>query len=203
MRGVASQHEGDPVGATDLFVPVLSRVWLAPVGTAAPAGPTIAMTDPWADVGHFTPDSLNWETSPEFEEAKSAQSDYPIASWQTGDGATLEVDLYEWTAANFRAVFGGGEFTKITPAGDPAPPPYFKFTPPKVGGRDEVAVVVELINGDRHLRRIIPRAQQVEGVTQSLNKTEASVLPLRLKVLGSDIADAFYDLSDFEAFDPS
>uniref|UniRef100_UPI003F499766 phage tail tube protein n=1 Tax=Streptosporangium sp. CA-235898 TaxID=3240073 RepID=UPI003F499766 len=191
------------MATTDLFVPLLSRVWLAPVGTAAPAGPTIAMDEDWRDVGHFTPDSLNWETSPEFEEAKSAQSDYAIASWQTGDGATLEVDLYEWTGANFQAVFGGGTITKITPAGDPAPPPYFKFVPPKVGARDEVAVVVELINGGRHMRRIIPRAQQVEGVTQSLNKTEASILPLRLKVLGSDLADPFYDLSDFDSFDPT
>ncbi|MEU8379797.1 hypothetical protein [Streptosporangium sp. NPDC048865] len=191
------------MATTDLFVPTLSRVWLAPVGTTAPAGPTIAMAETWKDVGHFTPDSLNWETSPEFEEASSAQSDYPIASWQTSDGATLEVDLYEWTPDNFKAVFGGGVVTKITPSGDPAPPPYYKFTPPAVGGRSEVSVVVELVNGNRHMRRIIPRAQQVEGVTQSLNKTEPSTLPLRLKVLGSDLADPWYDFNDFDVFDPS
>ncbi|GHE31563.1 hypothetical protein GCM10017673_37880 [Streptosporangium violaceochromogenes] len=187
---------------TDQFTPTLARVWLGAVGTTAPAGPTIAMGTGWRDVGHFTPDSLNWETNPEFEEATSHQSDFPIASWQTSDGATLEVDLYEWSGENFRAVFGGGTVTKITPAGSPAPPPYYKFTPPKVGGREEVAVVVEMINGARHLRRIIPRAQQVEGVTQSLNKSESSILPLRLKVLGSDLADPWYDYNDFPSFEP-
>lgn len=185
------------MAVTDQFTPTLARVWLAPVGTAAPAGPTIAMASPWRDVGHFTPDSLNWETSPEFEEATSHQSDFPIASWQTADGATAEVDLYEWTGPNFKAVFGGGTITKIT-----GPPDYYKFVPPAVGGRDQVSAVIELINGARHLRRVIPRAQQVEGVTQSLNKSESSVLPLRLKVLGSDLVAPWYDFNDFASFDP-
>lgn len=177
-----------------------ARVWLAAVGTAAPADATAALGVGWRDVGLFTPDSLGWSTDPTFEEVRSHQSNYPTRRFQTEDAATLEVDLQEWSGDNFKAVYGGGEVTEITPA---LTPPQFKFSPPAIGGRSSVAAVVEIIDGTKHHRRVIPRCEQVEGVEQALNKTSESILPLRLAVLGGDVGDAWYDLTDLPSFDPA
>jgi hypothetical protein len=183
-----------------IVVAQLARVWLAVVGTPAPADATSAMPADWREVGYFTPDSLGWSTDPSFEEVRSHQSNFPTRRFQTEDAATAEVDLQEWSEANFRAVYGGGSVTEITP---PTVPPQYKFTPPAVGERESVAAVIEIIDGPKHYRRIIPRCEQSEGVEQTFEKTSESTLPLRLSVLGSDIGSAWYDVTDDPSFAPA
>jgi hypothetical protein len=183
------------------FVAHMARVWLAPVGTTAPAGPVVAMPAGWYNVGLFTPDSLAFNTDPQFEEMRSHQSNYPTRRWQSQDAATLEVDLQEWTGANFKAVFGGGEITVVEVPGPPAYT-YYKYSPPAVGGRTSVSACIELADGARHVRRIIPVAEQIEGVEQSFDKSQESTLPLRLSVIGSDVGDPWYDVNDLPSFAP-
>jgi len=190
-----------PTDPTNIFIPQMARLWLAPVGTVAPDGPTIAMPTGWYDVGLFTPDSLQWATDPGFETVNSHQSNFPTRRFQTTDAATVQVDLQEWKRQSFQAVYGGGTFTTVSPSGGGTP--YHKFTPPAVGARTETAVCIELADGTNHLRRLIPRAQQIEGVTQSFAKTSESTLPLRLAVLGSDVGAAFYDISNISSMAPA
>lgn len=190
------------MGAENVFIPQQARLWLAPVGSPAPEGPTVAMPTSWFDIGLFTPDSFNWSTDPSFEETRAHQSNYAVRRWQTEDAATIEVDLLEWSLNSFRAVYGGGTIEKITPEGGGSP--YFKFTPPAIGARVETAACLELIDGNKRLRRMVPRCEQTEGVEQSFEKTSASTLPLRLSVLGGDIGAPYYDLisGTWAAFDP-
>jgi hypothetical protein len=185
---------------TRIVVAQMARVYLAPVGTAAPVDATTALAAAWKEVGYFTPDSLGWSTDPSFEEVRSHQSNYPTRKFQTEDAATAEVDLQEWSSANFRSVYGGGTVTEITPA---MTPPQYKFSPPAIGGRESVAAVIEIIDGSKHYRRVIPRCEQGEGVEQTFEKTSESTLPLRLSVLGADIGDPWYDLTDDPAFAPA
>lgn len=180
----------------------MARVWLAPVGTLAPTTVDEVMPTGWVDVGLFTPDSLGWSTEPSFDEVRSHQSNYPTRRFQTQDAANAEVDLQEWSAANFQAVFGGGTVTEVQDAMS-MPTGTFKFTPPAVGGRTETAAILEIIDGAKKYRRVIPRSQQNAGVAQTFNKTKESTLPLRLAVLGSDVADPFYDLTNDASFDPA
>lgn len=188
-----------------ITVAQLARVWLAPVGTAAPGDPVQPMPTGWRDVGYFTPDSLGFSTDPSFEEVRSHQSNYPTRRFQTEDAASASVDLQEWSAENFKAVFGGGEVTSVAADAVANPPvvAHYKFTPPKIGGRSSVAACIEIIDGTKHYRRMIPRCEQNEGVEQSFEKTSESTLPLRLAVLGTDIGDPFYDLTDDPAFAPA
>lgn len=190
--------------ANQIVVAQMARVWLAPVGTAAPAGPATAMPTGWREVGLFTPDSLSWSTDPSFEEVRSHQSNYPTRRFQTEDAASVSVDLQEWSGENFAAVYGGGTVTAVAAVtGPPVVPAHFKFSPPGVGGRSSVAAVIEIIDGTKHYRRMIPKCEQTEGVEQSFEKTSESTLPLRLAVLGSDVGDPWYDLTDDPAFDPA
>lgn len=186
--------------ATRITVAQMARVYLAIVGTAAPDGPVAILAPAWKDVGLFTPDSLEWATDPAFEQVNSHQSNYPTRRFQTSDAATVQVDLQEWSGTNFKSVYGGGTLTEVTPAG--GGDPYYKFSPPPIGGRTNVACIIEVIDGLKHYRRIIPKCMQVEGVTQQFHKTSESTLPLRLSILGSDVGDPWYDVTDDPAFDP-
>lgn len=181
--------------ASNIVVAQMARVYLAPVGTTAPTTPVGVMGDAWREVGLFTPDSLSWATDPSFEEVRSHQSNYPTRRFQTEDAATVEVDLQEWTGENFKAVYGGGTITEVT-----GPPIHYRYSPPAVGGRTAVSAVIEIIDGTKHYRRVIPRCEQAEGVEQTFERTSESTLPLRLSVLGSDIGDPWYDLTDDPAF---
>lgn len=188
-----------------IVVAQMARVWLAPVGTAAPGDPVVAMPTGWREVGYFTPDSLGFSTDPSFEEVRSHQSNYPTRRFQTEDAATASVDLQEWSGENFKAVFGGGTIT-LVPANASGTPPtieHYKFSPPGIGGRSSVAACIEIIDGNKHYRRMIPRCEQNEGVEQTFEKTSESTLPLRLAVLGSDLGDPWYDLTDDPAFEPA
>lgn len=188
----------------NMVVAQMARMWLAPVGTAAPGGPASVMPVGWRDVGLFTPDSLGFTTDPSFEQIRSHQSNYPTRTIQTEDAANASVDLQEWTADNFKSVFGGGDVVTVPAAvGPPAIPEHFRFSPPQVGGRSSVAACIEIIDGTKHYRRVIPRCEQNEGVEQSFQRASESTLPLRLTVLGADIGDPFYDLTDDPAFDPA
>lgn len=173
----------------------MARLYLAPTGTPFPANAGASLNAAFVEVGLFTSDSLTFSTDPSFEDVTAHQSAYPVRTIQTEDAATLEVDLLEWSAANFKSVFGGGSITEITPGTQ------YQFSPPPIGSRDEVAVIAKITDGTKDYLLCIPRAQQQEGVELELNRSGAAVLPLRLKVLGGDAGDAWYLLTDDTAFD--
>jgi len=188
--------------ATRIVVAQVARVWLAKTGTVAPADAEVPMPAGWKDTGLFTPDSLGFSTDPAFEEVRSHQSNYPTRRFQTQDAASAEVDLQEWSADNFAAVYGGGTVIVVSPAvpGPPAKAAQYRFAPPAIGARKQVAACIELIDSTKRYRRIIPLCEQAEGVEQSFEKAGESTLPLRLSVIGSDVGDPWYDLTNDPAF---
>lgn len=190
---------GESANNNEIVIPSVTRVFLAPVGTEAPADATSPMDEALRNVGLTTEDSLKFNSEPNFEQVRSAQSSYPTRTFQTQDAATVEVDLQQWSGGNFRAVYGGGTITAVTVA-DPPDTKHYKFVPPRIGSRTEVMAVIEVIDGGKHYRYVIPRTMQMEGVSKDLAKTKEAVLPLRLAVQGGDDLDAWYVLTDDPAF---
>ncbi|MGC4950899.1 hypothetical protein ACLQ2N_32505 [Streptomyces sp. DT224] len=190
---------GEITNATQIVVPARTRVWLAVVGTTAPTDATATMPEGWYSVGLTTEDSLKFNEEPQFETVKSAQTDFPSRTFQTSDSATIEVDLQQWNAKNFKAVFGGGTISEIVPEGATGVK-HYKFAPPRIGGRTEVAAMIEVTDGAKVYRYIIPRAMQMEGVQTDLQKAKEAVLPLRLAVQGGDDSDAWYLITNDPAF---
>ncbi|MFD3514914.1 hypothetical protein [Streptomyces sp. NPDC058657] len=195
---------GENANNNEILVPSITRIWLAALGTKAPADATTPMPTGWWSVGFTTEDSLKFNSEPNFEQVRSAQSSHPTRTFQTSDASTLEVDLQQWSGRNFRAVYGGGEITEVTVAGaQTGTPKQYRFTPPRIGSRGEIAAVIEVIDGGRHYRYVIPRTMQMEGVSKDLAKAKEAVLPLRLAVQGGDDLDAWYVLTDDPAFAPA
>lgn len=178
-----------------------AHIWLAPLGTVAPVDDTVAMPAGWVEVGLTTEDSLQFVENPTFGEVRSHQSDFATRNYQQADAATVEVDLQEFSAANLLNVFGGGVVTQITAPAPPLPG-HYRFAPPAVGGRSNVACIAEVIDGVKRYRYVVPNCFQNVGVTQKLQKRSEVTLPLRLSVLGADGVDPWYILSNDPAMAP-
>jgi hypothetical protein len=176
------------------------KVFIADQGTAAPVGVTDDPATGWIDVGLTDPASLSFATSPEFNEVPSHQSDYPVRRIQTGDSATVSVDLLEWKGDNLKAAYGGGTITSVGVDPDIA----YKFVPPALGARDEKSLLFDVIDqSGKTYRLVFPSVMQVEGVQADFQKGEAAKLPLRFAILGDDTGEAWYILSDDPALDPA
>lgn len=182
----------------EIFVPSRIDLYLSSLtGLVEPTDPTATPPAPWEHAGYSTKDSLQFETSPEFEDVESAQTDYPVLKLHTKEAASLQIDLQQWSRLTFQSAFGGGTFTEET-AG------VYKFSPPQIGEREEVAVLVHAQQGTKHYMFVFLRTQQVEGVSTSLNKGAVSTLPLRVDVLGSDVTGLpWYLLTNDPAFAPA
>jgi hypothetical protein len=176
---------------TRIFVNGTATVWIGPTTATAPVDPAETTLTGFTEVGHFTEDSLSFSTSPNFEEVRSHQSDYPTRRMQTADEATLAVDLQEWSAKNFVFAFGGGSVVE-TEVGSGI----WKYTPPELGSRATVQAFVKCVDGSKIYGLVIPRCMQVEGVEQNLSKGAESLLPLRLSVLGGAGVAPWYWLVD-------
>ncbi|MFI1012670.1 hypothetical protein [Streptomyces sp. NPDC020965] len=190
---------GETANNNEILIPAITRVWLAVVGTAAPADATVTMPSGWRPVGYTTEDSLKFNNEPSFEQVRSAQSSYPTRTFQTQDASTVEVDLQQWSGPNFKAVYGGGQIDEVTAQNAKK---HYRFTPPRIGSRTEIAACIEVIDGGKHYRYMVPRSMQMEGVSKELAKTKESVLPLRLAVQGGDDADPWYVITDDPSFAP-
>ena len=173
--------------------PARARVYFNDVGGTAPTTSTEALDPTWINVGLTTPDSLSFTTEPEFQPINSHQSDYEVARIQTGDSAAVSVDLQEWNTDNLVFVFGGGT---VTEPDETTSPGEYKFTPPKLGARQEKSAIVEVINGTKTYRWVFPRVMQIEGVSSEFQKGQEARLPLRLAVLGDDASDPWYMLTN-------
>lgn len=187
--------------STQLLVPARTYAYLAEPGTPAPADASATLDPGWINVGHTTPDSMSFATSPEFDEVSSAQSDFPVRRFQTSESGSVSVDLLQWSDVNFQSAYGGGVVTSLTVATGAAP--QYKFVPPKIGDRKEKSLLLEVIDGTKRYRYVFPRTFQNEGIENSLSKGAAATLALRMAILGSDVADAWYLLTNDPAFNPA
>ncbi|HEY1177007.1 MAG TPA: hypothetical protein VGF17_12690 [Phytomonospora sp.] len=182
----------------EALVPARVYVHLAPVGTAAPVDVDTPLVAAYKNCGHTTPDSLAFNTEPQFQEIPSHQSDYPIRREKTSDSASVSVDLLQWNADNFVAAYGGGAVTETSTGSK-----VYKFTPPAMSGNTEKTAVVEIVDGTKKYRFVYPRVMQIEGVQTQFQKGQGSVLPLRLAVLGDDGVDPWYVLTNDPSFKPA
>lgn len=183
---------------SEFLVGSRAYIYLGLKGAVAPIaiGPADLPEDPiWRNVGFTTADSVSFNTEPQFVDIMSAQSDYKTGRIQTSDAAKLSAVMQQWNAANLIASFGGGTVTGT--AGS------YKFTPPRIGERNELAALLHIVNGADHYLWVCPQVFQGEGVPLELNRSKETGLPLMLDVLGSDILDAWYLLSNDESMAPA
>jgi hypothetical protein len=180
--------------ASEVVVASGGKVYIAPVGTAEPNGPTDALNAAYKDLGYISEDGISASFGVTVEDVNAFQSLLPIRRVVTGRSADMSFTCRQWNADTFSLALGGGSFEES--GGN-----YLFFPPENDDALAENAVVIQWNDGTKNYRLVIRRAVVVENVETTIVRNAAADLPITLSVLGSDSTDAWYLITDDDSFD--
>jgi hypothetical protein len=162
---------------SELVVASNGQVYVAPVGTPLPVNPTTALNAAFTGLGFVTEDGVSLSVSPEIQDFGAWQSRQPVRRELTAQEVLASFALEQWNETTVPLAFGGGEVTS------PSTGVYRYELPSGNLALDERSLVIDSIDGDRHMRFVIPRGNITDAVETSLQRTELSVLPIAFKAL--------------------
>lgn len=180
----------------DILIGSNGSIYVAPVGTAAPADEVEALNAAFVDLGYASEDGVKLTDSKDMLIYKVWQLRYAAKRKITGRDFAAAFKLSQWNKDTVPLAFGGGTVTAPT-AG------HFKFVPPSFEDIDERAMVIEWFADDSTFRLIIPRGMVTENVETEVDAGAVSELPITFSVLGTDGVDPWYLLTDHPSFDPA
>lgn len=177
----------------EIVVGANGTIWVAPVGTTAPADEVAAPAAGWIDLGYASEDGVTFNDSRTLDAISVWQLFYAARRIVTEVETTISFVLRQWNKNTVPLAFGGG--TVSTPTAG-----HHKFVPPAAGTIDERALMVDWVDGAKHYRLVVPKGVATEAVETNLTKSGAADLPIGFAVLGTDGVDPWYLLTDDPAF---
>lgn len=179
----------------EIVVGANGTVWVAPVGTAAPADESAVPGAGWVDLGYTSEDGATVTDSKTLEVIPVWQLFYPARRMVTARDFTVGFALRQWNGDTVKLGFGGGEITEPTAN-------HFKYTPPDPSEVDDRAFMLDWADDTKNYRLVVPRAVTGESVETNIVRSAAADLPITMGVIGSDGVTPWYLLTDDPAFDP-
>lgn len=180
--------------ATEVMVAPSGTISIAPVGTAAPADEVAALSASYTDLGYTTEDGVTFRYNEDKGEVRAWQSGFRVRSIVNNRDAELEFVLEQWDKETVKLAFGGGTWSTVT-AG------HFKYVPPGISDAIyQRELVVSWVDGAKHYRLVVPKFEISDQIETQMQRGQQSNLPLTGKVIGADVGDAWYLLSDDPAF---
>lgn len=161
--------------ANELVVAGTGQVYVAPVGTALPTTPTASLNAAFVGLGYTSEDGVSISVEPEITDFPAWQSRQPVRRELTNQAISVSFSLLQWNETNVPLAFGGGT---ISGSG-----PYRYDFPTGDDALDERAMVVDVQDGERHMRFVLPRGNVTDSVEAQFVRTEAAVLPITFSVL--------------------
>src|SRR5262245_8747664 len=168
--------------ATETIIQSTGDVYFAPVGTAFPTG-FAAPATPWESVGHIStdgprPSGFDADT----EKFYSWQS--PKTAIRTAAGQiepTFTCDLLQVNEQTLNLYFGPGTTTGDT------------YTPDPGAVAPEVALVIDIFDGDTQYRWCVKRTQPSAAGEINLTSSELSTFPVRFDMLAAADGSAAFE----------
>lgn len=180
----------------EIVVGANGSLWVAPVGTAAPATEVAVPGAGWVDLGYASEDGVTLTDSKTFEAIPVWQLFYAARRIVTERDLAVAFVLRQWNPDTVALAFGGG--TVSAPSAG-----HFKYVPPSPEELDERSLMVDWVDGTKNYRLIIPRGIVTENVETNLVRTGAADLPITFSLLGDDSGDPWYLLTNDPVFDPA
>lgn len=178
-----------------ILVGANGSIWVAPVGTAAPATEIAAYGAGWIELGYVNEDGVSPRESRTIKDILVWQLFYAARKIVTARAFEVKFSLSQWTLTTLPLAFGGGAITEPTPN-------HYKYTPPSPETIDERSLGVDWVDGTKHYRLIIPRGLVSDAVETKLARTDAALLPITFAVIGDDAGGApWYILTDDPVFE--
>lgn len=169
-------------------------VWVAAVGTAAPADESAAPAAGWEKLGWIQEDGVTFRDQEDDTEVPAWQSFYALRRLIESKSAEAEFTLRQIDKSTIVVAMRGGSVSTVS-AG------HYKFTPPQPSaGIFSRAFLIDVIDGTDKYRFVIPKATVQEGVETQFQRTAPADLPLTISALGADATDPWYLLTNDAAF---
>lgn len=152
------------------------EVYTAPSGSTLPTTTTGAPAAAFVGLGFHTEDGVSIQATPNIAEFNAWQVRTPVRREALATEILTTFDLQQWDENTVPLAFGGGAITGTTPN-------YRYDFPTDTAALNEVASVVDVVDGSTTLRFVWPRANVTEPVTTKFARSETAKLPIGLKVL--------------------
>lgn len=150
------------------------RLYVAPVGTAAPTDLTTALGAAWEPIG-YTEEGSEFSYEVSSEPVEVAEELDPLFYRTTGRSGTVSFAMAENTARNLTIAFNGGDVS--APATDGS----VTYTPPEPGTEERRALLFESEDGEE--RWVWPQVFQGGNVSMARRKgAEKTTLPVEMRV---------------------
>lgn len=173
-----------------------ATVHVAPKDTPMPASLNAVLNAAFVPLGYSTDDGVAFSDSKEVQGVRPHQSFYDVRRFITGRASSLGFSLLQWDADTIPFAFGGGTIT------EPAPN-QFRYTPPDPEDLDERAMVIDLVDGDRHFRIGVSKGMVSSNTDSTLARTGPALLPITFDVLGEDGVTPWVFDTDDPAWEPT
>lgn len=189
--------------ASEVVIGANGSVYTAPAGTALPTTIAASLNAAFVEHGFTSEDGVTFRDEKEIEDILVWQSFYPARKVVSAKTSGVEFVMRQFNADNAQLAFGGGE---VDISGGVA-----VYTPPPPGEINEVATIVEWVDGDYTFRLVVPKGMVTGEVESVINRTVATDLPIAIEatpegqpVDGEPETFPFYIVSDHPSFaDPS
>ena len=182
--------------AAETMIAGTGEVYAAPVGTAVPTKTSDNLNAAFNGLGYHTEDGVSVNQQISVSEFKAWQTRHPIRREQESAEFVISFQLLQWNEVNLPFAFGGGTVTEPT-AGQ------FKYVPPADNAAlIERALIVDVDDGSRRGRFVIPRGTVTETDEVVFKRTEMAALAVTFKALAPlQGGEAWYALfNDSAAF---
>lgn len=173
------------------------QAYVAPVGTALPAGPSTALNAAFVGLGYHTEDGVSINQTPSIIEHPAWQSKVAIRRERDTIEFAVTFALLQFNEETVKLAFGGGSVAAVSGG--------YRYNPPQADEAiDERSLIVDVNDGSEVTRIVVPRGSVTEAVDVALTRSAMAQLPITFKALQpADGSKAWYPLfSDTTAFAP-
>ncbi len=173
------------------------HLFFAPLGTTLPTvvgtAPGQGLDDAFTAVGYTADTGAAFAVDTQTQDLYASQSNDPIRTIVQSKKATIQAPLIEWSASSLTAAFGGGTITAATGG--------WKYVPPAAGELDEVAAVLDIVDGTERIRLVVERGLVAGSISASLVKNAFATLPITFTALAPVVnPTAWHLLGSNDAF---
>lgn len=184
----------DALDADEVVVAAEGTVYVAPVGTAAPADFSAAYSATWVNLGYCTEDGVSFAPNMDLKEVMAWQSTRPVRRAVISRTEEISFGLLQWSATTLPVALGGGS---VATSGTGATEKH-TYTPPDLGDEpDYRALSIAWTDGDKDYRLFAPKALVTDLAEFSLTRTDESPLPLTFATMAeAGVAPFTIDTND-------
>lgn len=184
--------------ATETVIAGTGEAYYAPVGTALPTTADTVLNAAFVGLGYHSEDGVTTNRDISITEHRAWQSAYPIRRTRESEDFSMKFTLLQWNEVTVPFAFGGGALVTVS-AGE------YRYDPPVASAPlDEWSLVVDVKDGIRTVRFVIPRGSVTDAVESGFTRTDMAPLPITFKGLEPASGGAtWYPLfNDLAAFAP-